>query len=105
MSTITGEIHVNSIGTVFEITLVENGVAVPIGSATTLTITFAKATGATISRAAALSTAGGADGKLQYATVSGDLDVDGPWKLQAYIAMPTWQGYSTIGEFEVLSNL
>jgi hypothetical protein len=105
MSTITGEIHVNSIGTVFEITLVENGVAVPIGSATTLSITFAKATGATISRAAVLSTAGGADGKMRYATISGDLDVDGPWKLQAYVAMPTWQGYSSIGEFEVLSNL
>lgn len=104
MSTITGEIHVNSVGTVFEITLIENGTAVPIATATTLTITFKKATGATISRTVALST-DGFDGKMSYATISGDLDVDGSWMLQAYIAMPSWQGYSSIGEFEVLGNL
>tara|TARA_R110000851_G_scaffold4810_2_gene19912 strand:+ start:308 stop:622 length:315 start_codon:yes stop_codon:yes gene_type:complete len=104
MSTITGEIHVNSIGTFFEITLIENGTAVPIGTATTRTITFKKPTGQTISVSASFSS-DGSDGKMRYATVSGDLDVDGWWKLQAYIAMPTWQGYSTIGEFEVFSNL
>ncbi|RLA38665.1 MAG: hypothetical protein DRR06_20380 [Gammaproteobacteria bacterium] len=99
------EIHLNDVGTVFEVTLVESDVVVDISTATTLTIKFKKSDGATVMTKTASFSTDGTDGRLQYTSVADDLDQTGPWKLQAYVIMPSWTGHSSIGEFEVFRNL
>ena len=104
MATEEGKIFVGVIGFIFEVTLKEKGVVVPIDTATALSIVFSKPTQATITRTAVLST-DGLDGKLRYVTIAGDLDLDGWWSLQADVTMPNWDGPSTIDEFEVFARL
>ena len=104
MTTETGDIHVGEVGTVFEITIKEGGVGVDISTATQLQITFKKPTGESLVKTAVFTT-DGTDFKLRYVSIADDLDVDGPWQLQARVDMPSWQGYSTIGHFQVEPNL
>lgn len=98
------EIHVGDVGTMFIATLVEDGVALDISAATTLEVVFAKPDGTAATRTAVFYS-DGTDGKIRYATITGDLDQDGKWKVQAYVEMPSWSGHSDIATFRVYSNL
>jgi hypothetical protein len=98
------EIHVNDIGTVFEITLVDCDTPVNISAATETTILFSKPDGTVVEQTAVFTT-NGADGKIRYVTVDGDLDVDGKWKLQARVVMPSGAWSSNISGFTVKPNL
>lgn len=64
----------------------------PAGSAKTVDATF---------------TTDGTDGKLQYATVSGDIDVAGTWSVQAYWidAGNSNERRSTVTTMEVFGNV
>jgi hypothetical protein len=104
------EIHISDIGTVFEVTVVERNPitclneAVDISSATLREMRFKKPSLAVVVQTAVFTT-DGTDGKIQYVSVADDLDQSGDWKLQGYVEMPLWQGYTSIGQFEVAPNL
>jgi len=98
-------IHVDDIGTAFRATVLdESGEIVDLSSAVTTTFIFGKPDGSTISRSASLTT-DGTDGKLEYRTVSGDLDSHGSWTMQVFLDFGTTSWYSTISKFKVYKNL
>ena len=97
------EIHVNDIGTVFELTVMDGNSVVDLSSSSTKNFIF-KSPSATDTKGANFVT-NGEDGKLTYTTVSGDLDVAGDWQLQVKVTLPAGTWYSTIYDFEVVANL
>lgn len=99
------EIHVGDVGTVFEITLMDGDVVVPLGDATVLQIVFTKARRQGTVTMVAVLTSNGDDGKLQYVTVAGDLSAAGKWKVQAIVTLPSGVWHSDIGYFTVHKNL
>jgi hypothetical protein len=101
-------IYVGDIGTIFRVTATEcvagTDSAVDISGATSLAFTFQKPDGTTLGKAdpdVALTT-DGTDGKVEYASISGDLDQDGVWKLQARFVLSGGQEFATtIATFDV----
>lgn len=98
------EIRQNDIGTIFRITLKDNGVIADVSSATVKQIKLQDEDGVTITRTANFYS-DGTDGIVQYTTIDGDLDSTGMWKIQVYIEMPDWIGHSSHSNFRVRSNL
>ena len=98
------EIHVGDIGTVFQVTVLDGGEAIPLQTATTKQLIFTKPSREKLTKAAAFVT-DGSDGKIKHTSVSGDLDESGNWKIQAYIVLPGGSWKSDIGEFFVHPNL
>lgn len=104
------EAHVNDIGTIFRVTINDttssggNSVA-DISNATTRTFTFKRPDGTTFSKSASFTT-DGTDGKVQYATVDGDLNGAGTWGLQVAIHTSTGLVHNTnVGTFRVFENI
>ena len=103
------EAHVNDIGTIFSVTVYDTGSTgttsvLDVSGATTKQIIFKKPTGTTLTKAAVFTT-DGTDGKIQYVTVSDDLDSTGTWQLQAYIVASDGSWKSDVGTFKVYENL
>ena len=98
------EIHKNDIGTVFQLELQEDDVAVDISAAIQIDIFLGAPSGAT-KQSTGVFVTDGTDGKIKYTTVSGDLDEEGPWQIQAKITMPAWNGHSSIVNFNVYPNI
>ena len=98
------EIHVGDVGTQLLGTVTDDEVAVDISGATTKVFLFTKPDGTQINRTANFLTTG-TDGKLQYTTVANDLDLEGEWKIQGHIAMPSGNWHTKISRFTVLGNL
>jgi len=99
------EVHVNDIGTVFRIAIVDNtNTVIDISTATKLDFIFKKPDGTIMTKAGALFT-NGADGIIEYVTLSGDINQTSKWKIQAHVILPTGEWFSTIGEFYVHGNL
>lgn len=98
------EIHVADIGTVVEITVKEDSTIVDLSGATTKQIVFMKPTGSTLTKTASFVT-DGTDGKIKYATIAGDLDVHGDWKVQAILVFPSGTWHSSAHDFQVHENL
>lgn len=99
------DIRVGDIGTVFRPTIVDElDNAVNISAATLMEIRFEKPDGSIMDKIASFET-DGVDGVIQYVAVSGDLDMAGKWKLQAYIVTPVGEWRSEIEFFEVSDNL
>jgi hypothetical protein len=98
------EIRVGDIGTVFEVSLVDDGVAVDLTGITVKNLIFKKPDGTVVTK---IGTVYGvpANGVLRYTTLTGDLDKDGCWQIQAQITLPGGSWKSDIGVFEVHSNL
>ena len=84
------EIHVGDIGTVFEVTLKDEGNSpeiVDISTATVKELIFRAPNGTVTTHAAAFTT-DGTDGKLQYTTISAsDLSISGDWRIQVHIVL------------------
>ena len=98
------EIHVDDVGTSFEVTLQDgNGTAVDISGATKKELHFLKADGTVLEVTAQFKT-DGKDGVLTYDTVAGNLDVAGEWSVQPYVEMPGWSGHAGIERFTVYEN-
>tara|TARA_R100000008_G_scaffold73806_1_gene52359 strand:- start:154 stop:462 length:309 start_codon:yes stop_codon:yes gene_type:complete len=98
------EIHVNDVGTTFQLTFKENGDVVDISSASAINIiltgpddTAKVKTGVLVS--------GGTDGKAKYVTVADDLDTAGTWKLQGKITFASTVYHSDVHNFTVFKNL
>ncbi len=98
------EIHLNDIGTIFEVTVMDGAAVVDVSTATTKEFIFRKPDLSTVTKAAAFST-NGVDGKLKYTFLSGDLDQTGVWFLQAHIVLPTGAWRSDQLSFSVFPNL
>ncbi len=98
------EIHVNDIGTVLIFTIKDGSSVVDVSTATTKQIIFSNPSCSTVTKSGSFTT-DGTDGKIQYTTVSGDLDVGGTWRAQAYIVIGGNEWHSDITSFEVHPNL
>ena len=98
-------IHLNDIGTVFEVTLKdETGTVLDISSATVKQIVFQKPDKTLITKTASFSNTG-TDGKIRYISQAGDLDQPKSWQIQAKVTLPSGSWSSDIGSFTVDKNL
>ena len=102
--TINTTIQKDDIGTNFDLTFKEAGVAVDISGATTKEIIL-RAPDATKTTYAGTFISDGTDGQLRYTTVATDIDQDGHWHLQGKIIMPAGTFFSSVEDFYVKPNL
>lgn len=100
----TSEIHEGDVGTKILVTITDDGAAVDLSDAISLSLFIKKPDGAVLNRVATLNS-DGTDGKIKYITISGDLDVAGVYKLQARIALPAGSFYSSSTNFKVHCNI
>ena len=101
----TGEVHVDDVGTVFQVTIKdEDEVVVDVSNALTKTIYFRKPNGTLLTKTASFVT-DGTDGQIKYTTESGDIDAAGNWSLQSFVDFGTTEFYSDIHKFTVYNNL
>jgi hypothetical protein len=99
------EVHLYDIGTVFELTLKDGAAAADISAFTTRKFRFQRPSGDCEIVDATFVT-DGTDGKLEYTTVSGDIDETGMWNLQARITDGSGNRFhSEVVEFEVFTNI
>ena len=98
------EIHVGDIGTIFEVTIKDGASTLNVAGASTKQIIFKRPDNQTVAKAASFKT-DGSDGILQYTTVSGDLNQNGTWSLQANLVLAAGTWRSDITTFEVHANL
>lgn len=98
------EIHVGDVGTIFQVTINSAGIPVDVSSATLKNIILRNPVGRKITGAASFVNTG-ADGKIKYSTVAGNINMSGIWNLQVEITMPTGSWKSDISEFKVYENL
>ena len=98
------EIHVNDIGTVLVSTIKDGTSIVDISGDTIKQIILGKPDGTSLTKSGVFTT-DGTDGKLQYTTVSGDLNLKGVWKIQGFIITSGGSWGSSTGLFEVHSNI
>jgi hypothetical protein len=83
-------LHVGDIGTVITALCHDGGVPVNISSASTKIIKLQDPGGNTTDKTAEFGT-NGSDGILIYTTITGDLDEEGEWILQAQVVLDTGQ--------------
>lgn len=101
----SANIHRYNIGVAFRGTVKDQDENVmDISAATTKEIIFAKPGGTVVTKTASFYT-DGTDGIIQYISQSGDLDVVGNWKQQAYVIQSGSAFYSDIISFQVIGNL
>ena len=98
------QVRKDDIGTVFEVTVNDDGAVADISSATTKEIIFIKGNGVKVAKTATF-TSDGTDGKIRYTTVSGDLNIDGRWQIQGRIIMPAGTWSTSVESFTVHENL
>lgn len=99
------ELHLGDTNFVFLVTVTEDCAAIDISAATRKVITFLKPSGEYVEKTATF-TSDGTDGKIQYATVSGDIDEVGLWKIQAIVELGSGSLYhSSVKSFKVMHNI
>lgn len=99
------ELHVGDTNFIFVVTVTEDCVAIDISAATSKVITLLKPSGESLEKTAAF-TSDGTDGKIQYATVAGDIDEVGLWKIQAIVELGSGSLYhSSVKSFKVMHNI
>lgn len=107
--TVRPNIHINDFGMPIIMTITSRTTkrALPLAGLVTATFKFQAPTlERTFERTAELvSPPGGADGKLQYYLVDGDIDEAGDWQIQAFIVDTSGQWHSDIETFTVGENI
>ena len=103
------DLHLGDIGTIIRVTVQDKdstctSQALDVSSATTRHFILKKPSGDKLTVTASFTT-DGTDGQIEYATVDGDLDEVGEWKLQVYLVMPGGSWSSEVGSFRVNTNL
>ena len=103
------DLHLGDIGTIIRVTVQDKdstctSQVLNVSSATTRRFTLKKPSGAKLNVTASFTT-DGTDGQIEYATVDGDLDEVGEWKIQVYLVMPGGSWRSEVGSFRVNANL
>lgn len=97
-------IYVDDWGTIFRMTVMENGVMLPIDGATAMKMRFYKPD-ATVVEVDASWVTDGTDGQMQYTAIEGFLDQYGKWKRQGWVAWATGEWSGTMTEFRVEKRL
>lgn len=96
----------DAIGVVIICTITEDGSAVDVSTVSTKQIILQKPDGSAALTKTASFTNTGTDGKIQYTTISGDLNVTGIWNIQGAIVFSGgFSGRSDVQQFEVKGNL
>jgi hypothetical protein len=101
------EFHVQDTGIHLRVIVTdEQGGVVPLngGNVLSVDIVLGKPDETTITRTATFET-DGSDGVVYYDTLTGDLDQDGKWSLQAYVNQNDGVFHSDITTFKVHANL
>ena len=98
------EIHLNDIGTKFQVTVKDGDDAVDISSASTKSLIFKKPSGTKMTKTAAF-TSDGSDGKIDYTVILNDLDEVGTYQLQGNVVISDGTFYTDIQTFKVHRNL
>lgn len=98
------DVHLADTGTRFELTIQADGIALDISTATVKTIKFQKPDNVRVSKIADFTT-DGTDGKIDYITITDDIDVKGEWKIQGFINMPSGVFHTSKATFGVSGNL
>ena len=98
------EVHLNDVGTAFEVTIKDGSDAVDVSAATTKEIIFRSPAGVKKVKAASFKT-DGTDGIIQYTTVADDLDEEGRWGIQGHIVLGSGDWNTDLDEFLVHRNL
>ena len=100
------EIHLNDIGTIFEITLKDDAGLVDLTGATTTDLKFKKPDDdETLVTKPGIPDGDPTSGILRYTTIADDLDVLGNWQIQVFLVLPGGSWSSDIGTFKVWENL
>lgn len=103
--TCESQIHVGNKNVDFIITITEECEPLDISTSTSKIIYFTKPDGSLLVKTASFVT-DGTDGQVHYATIDGDLDQPGMWKIQAAIEFGSGSMYSSvIKSFKVFCNL
>jgi len=98
------EIHMNDIGTIFQLEVQEDGVAVDISAAISIAMYLRPPTLVTKTVVGVFVT-DGTDGLIKYTTIANDLDEVGPWDIQGKVELPAWHGYTSSVPFTVNPNI
>ena len=100
------EIHLDDIGTRFQVTIKDDGSVVDLSAASGLTISFRKPSDTVVNRTAStLSDGSVVSGVMYYDSISGDLDEAGNYKLQGKVVLTSGTFYTDIHTFKVHCNL
>jgi hypothetical protein len=100
-----GNIHVDDTNVTFTFIVMEDCLPTDISGATIKTLTFRKPSGSTITKTASFTTTG-VDGSIYYASVAGDIDEAGIWRVQADVELGIGSYYrSEVQKFKVLTNV
>lgn len=100
----SADAHYGDIGTAIIITVTANDVVYDISGATVKKILLKKPDGTVLTKDAVFVT-DGKDGKIQYVTITGDLNAIGKWKVQAHLTFASGDWHSSIDDFQVDGNL
>lgn len=98
-------IQKSAIGVAIICTITEDGTAVNVSTVSTKQVILQKPDGTSVTKTASFTNTG-TDGKIQYTTISGDIDTIGIWGVQgAVIFSGGFNGRSDVQQFEVKDNL
>lgn len=99
------EVHVGDVGTKFTANLKDDGVAVDLTGAITLTLRFMRPNRSRFEKMASVVGAD-TDGVIQYTTVANDISNDpGTWNWQPYIELPSGSWSADWKPFHVEANI
>lgn len=101
---VMSEIHLNDVGTSFEITLQDDETIVDVSNASVMEIIFKKPSG-TVSVKPATHLTDGTDGVIRYISEVDFLNELDEWEIQARVTLPTGNWSTDIQNFVVYENL
>lgn len=102
--TCSTDIRVGDIGISFKVIIEDCGIVVDISTASTKEILLYKPDGSVLTKTASFFT-DGTDGIIKYDTVSGDINIAGFWRIEAYVVLGASEYYSEIARFRVYNHL
>ena len=98
-------VHNGDVGTVFRLTIIDtDGTAIEVSTASVKYIYFQDPNGTRTQETAAFTT-DGTDGKIQYTTTAGDIDLVGTWMVQGYVETSLGKFWTEKDSFKVYSTL
>ena len=98
------QIHFDDVGTTLLGTIIDDGSAVDISSASSIKMIIKKPDQTSSTKTASFNT-DGTDGKMKYVIVSVDVDQVGNYKLQVKVVIGSATYYSSVSTFKVYCNI